>query len=161
MKALSLWQPWATLVAIGAKRIETRSWGTRYRGPLAIHAAQRWSADQEATTNERPIRMALSAWLIEARRESWGKLLPRGKLVAVCNLVDCIQVTSSAHVEFERSSGLTLTIPPHRPDLDFGDYTPGRWAWVLDDIRSLTVACHWRGARGLFDVPDNVITEAL
>ena len=39
MKVITLTQPWATLVAIGAKRIETRSWPTRYRGPLAIHAA--------------------------------------------------------------------------------------------------------------------------
>ncbi len=40
MKAITLHQPWATLVAVGAKRIETRSWATSYRGPLAIHAAR-------------------------------------------------------------------------------------------------------------------------
>ena len=40
MKALTLTQPWASLVAIGAKRIETRSWSTPYRGLLAIHAAK-------------------------------------------------------------------------------------------------------------------------
>lgn len=39
MKAITLWQPWASLVATGAKIIETRSWGTRHRGPIAIHAA--------------------------------------------------------------------------------------------------------------------------
>lgn len=41
MKALSLHQPWASLVALGVKTIETRSWSTSYRGPLAIHAAKR------------------------------------------------------------------------------------------------------------------------
>lgn len=163
MKALSLWQPWATLVAIGAKRIETRSWGTTYRGPLAIHAAQRWSADQEAMTEEPPIRRALTARgyhprLIRDRYESWGELLPRGRLVAVCTLVACIQVTSSAHVKYERHGG--VTIPPHSPELDFGDYTPGRWAWVLDDIRPLANQVNWRGGRRLFDVPENVIAEA-
>ena len=40
MKALSLTQPWATLVVIGAKRIETRFWHTSYVGPLLIHAAK-------------------------------------------------------------------------------------------------------------------------
>src|SRR5271166_4355910 len=40
MKALTLTQPWATLVAIKAKRIETRSWRTSYRGPFAIHAGK-------------------------------------------------------------------------------------------------------------------------
>ena len=38
IKLISLWEPWATLMAIGAKRIETRSWRTPYRGWLAIQA---------------------------------------------------------------------------------------------------------------------------
>jgi hypothetical protein len=41
VKAISLWQPWASFIASGAKRIETRSWATSYRGPIAIHAAKR------------------------------------------------------------------------------------------------------------------------
>ena len=41
MKAISLWQPYAALIALGFKKIETRSWPTTYRGPLAIHAAQK------------------------------------------------------------------------------------------------------------------------
>ena len=40
MKAITLWQPWATLIAIGVKPFETRSWATSYRGPLAIHAGK-------------------------------------------------------------------------------------------------------------------------
>ena len=40
MKALSLTQPWASLVADGRKTTETRSWLTHYRGPLAIHATK-------------------------------------------------------------------------------------------------------------------------
>ncbi len=42
MKRLSLIQPWATLILSGAKRFETRSWRTPYRGPLAIHAGGRF-----------------------------------------------------------------------------------------------------------------------
>lgn len=41
MKALTVTEPWATLIAIGAKRIETRSWPTEYRGPVAIHSRAR------------------------------------------------------------------------------------------------------------------------
>ncbi len=40
MKALSLLQPWVTLVILGVKQIETRSWSTAYRGPLLIHASR-------------------------------------------------------------------------------------------------------------------------
>lgn len=42
MKAISLWQPWATLISTGDKTWETRSWATTYRGPLAIHAAKKF-----------------------------------------------------------------------------------------------------------------------
>lgn len=38
MKALTIRQPWASLIAVGAKSIETRSWPTKYRGELLIHA---------------------------------------------------------------------------------------------------------------------------
>ena len=46
MKALSLWQPWASAIALGHKRIEPRHWTTSYRGLIAIHAAKRWTADE-------------------------------------------------------------------------------------------------------------------
>jgi hypothetical protein len=39
MKAISLWNPWAYAVPLGLKGVETRSWATNYRGPIAIHAA--------------------------------------------------------------------------------------------------------------------------
>ena len=39
MKAITIWQPWASMLACGAKQYETRSWATKYRGPIAIHAA--------------------------------------------------------------------------------------------------------------------------
>ena len=45
MKALSLWQPWASLIAAGVKKVETRHWPTAYRGPIAIHAAKRLESD--------------------------------------------------------------------------------------------------------------------
>lgn len=40
MKALTVRQPWADLIITGRKSIEVRSWPTRYRGPMAIHAAK-------------------------------------------------------------------------------------------------------------------------
>jgi hypothetical protein len=70
MKALSLWQPWATLVSIGAKRIETRSWPTKYRGPLAIHAGLTRRRELDLLCLEDgPIRAALEH-LPPGRREA-------------------------------------------------------------------------------------------
>jgi hypothetical protein len=59
MKAISLWQPWATLVAIGAKTIETRGWSTSYRGPIAIHAAKKLIPDFGSICHSEPFSSAL------------------------------------------------------------------------------------------------------
>lgn len=39
MKVISIMQPWATLIVLGHKKIETRSWNTKYRGEILIHAS--------------------------------------------------------------------------------------------------------------------------
>lgn len=39
MKVLSIKEPFATLIANGLKKIETRSWKTNYRGEIFIHAS--------------------------------------------------------------------------------------------------------------------------
>ena len=58
MKALTIWQPWASLLVSGQKKYETRSWATAYRGPIAIHAAMR------------PVRRTIDA--LAADREGSG-----------------------------------------------------------------------------------------
>lgn len=136
MKALTLTQPWATLVALGAKRIETRSWYTPYRGPLAIHAAKGLGPvggerGLQALCVTSPFREALL-----------GKQpLPCGAIVAVCRLISCC-LTQTLHEDLVR-------IAPH--ELEFGDYTPGRFAWVLSDIVALPDPIPARGALGLWD----------
>ncbi len=60
MKAITLWQPWASLIAIGAKKIETRSWATKYRGPLAIHAAIK-AVEKPLYIDQRFIRLLQNA----------------------------------------------------------------------------------------------------
>ena len=41
MRIVSIKQPWATLIARGLKDVENRTWATRYRGPVLIHASLR------------------------------------------------------------------------------------------------------------------------
>lgn len=74
MKALTVKQPWAELIASGKKPLETRTWSTSYRGRLAIHAGK--EADEDAP-----------AWNPSDAR------LPRGTIVAIAELVDCRPMT--------------------------------------------------------------------
>lgn len=151
MKAITLTQPWATLVAIGAKRIETRSWATKYRGPLAIHAAKTFGV-----WGESGIKQLLNQYPNFGKaldRDGWTiGTLPRSCMVATCTLVDCIQITNKREVYgYVVSMGYNVVIPPDQPELDFGDYTPGRFAWLLADIKPLPIAYSARGALGLWE----------
>lgn len=141
MKALSLTQPWATLVACGAKQIETRSWATRYRGPLAVHAAKgypKWARE-----------FALEPACYEAFRrrgasELWGGQTghPLGAVVALCRLAECIPTSS---VNFQ-----ALGVPEGL-ERAFGDYAPGRYAWILRDVKPLPEPIPAKGALGLWE----------
>jgi len=131
VKALTLTQPWATLVAIGAKWIETRSWRTEYRGPLAIHAAKgmpHWAMD---TCQEEPFRGVLLAAGIAGVCD-----LPRGAVIATCRLVGCLP---------------TEIFFPSEREREFGDFDSGRFAWLLDEIVALPAPIAAKGALGLWE----------
>lgn len=145
MRALTLTQPWASLVALGQKRIETRSWSTPYRGPVAIHAAKGLqSIGGEAALPglcyQEPFRQALfgDVWYPPGRI---FELIPRGVVVAVVDLVDVTK------------TGEAWSVQPDERELAFGDYAPGRFAWVLDNLRRLEAPLPCRGALGLWTLP--------
>ncbi|RYX84273.1 ASCH domain-containing protein [bacterium] len=164
MKAISLWQPWASLIAIGAKRVETRGWSTSYRGPLAIHAAKNtsqldyctlpsflnalhgagmWQIPDTITStfSERSIVAAYHKLTIKQKLQ-WLPL-PLGAVVAIVDLVDCVP---------------TETLAP-KLSLDetaFGNYTRGRFGWVLENVRKIEPV-PYRGAQGFFTVERAVL----
>ena len=141
MKAITLTQPWASLVAVGAKTIETRSWSTNYRGPLAIHAAKGWKrADRDlllptgygGTTN--PFYRALSPFVPSVDAD-------RGHVIAIVTLIAC------RHIGWDGLNPMTLT----EEERAFGNYQSGRYAWVLDNVRILAAPVPARGALGLWE----------
>lgn len=171
MKAISLWQPWATLVAVGAKRIETRGWPTRYRGPLAIQAAKRWNGELRDLCFQEPFRTTLLRALgaISAKASVGAKLfdeLPRGAVVARANLIDCVPIRPGRRVRAARGT----VVPPYDGSAEhaFGDYSDGRYAWILADVVALPAPVPVRGRQQLWTLaPDEAeavhqqFTEAL
>jgi hypothetical protein len=137
MKCISLQQPWATLVVIGAKHFETRDWHTSYIGDLAIHASQRFAEEARALCAREPFRSALAR---AGYRQSAD--LPTGAVVGHVELVECLPVAT------------VLTLLQDTPEeLAFGDYRNARWAWRLVGPRRLLEPKRCRGHLGLFDVP--------
>lgn len=173
MKCISLWQPWASLVAIGAKTIETRSWHTPHVGPIAIHAAKFYSMETAAFAQRK-----LCAETLRAAGLDWARL-PRGAIIAVAQLDGCMRVERLHSIQRARCPELDTEIAATlrfagktEEEIDialnewqltdreraFGDYSPGRFAWLLADVRRLDEPVPCVGRQGLFNVklPDGV-----
>lgn len=162
MKLLSLWEPWATLMAVGAKKIETRSWGTHYRGWLAIQAAKCWNAECQRWVCEDVFVNALEPhyktghaddgeWLGEMKR-----LLPRGHIVAVVKLIECCPTEARICVPCVFDEYREMDTPQERA---FGDYSAGRYGWVTGELFRLPEPIPFKAKQGLCDVPIDVVSE--
>lgn len=133
MLALTLHQPIATLVALGLKQFETRSWwpprGFRTPTTIAIHAAltpapirRKWFAIPE-------IAQALADYgITEVNATSWPGSLPERAVVAVVTICDVVGTEYVAEIYPQRMT------PVERAA---GDYTPGRTAWWMRDVVGL------------------------
>ncbi len=127
MKAITIRQPWATLIALGQKTFETRSWYTPYRGLLLIHSSaclDDWARD---LLLEEPFRGALT-----------GADLPLGKILCQTRLVAVYRTEQIRHLQSEK-------------ELAFGDFSNGRFAWLLRDVSRLPQPIPARGQLGLWE----------
>jgi activating signal cointegrator 1 len=129
MRALSLWQPWATLIALGEKKIETRHWHTDYRGPVAIHAAKSSHVPRKMLVsvgrsfNDEIIRNTLAAHSIEHLKQ-----LPFGAILCIVRIL-WTRPTDHIVIDPEMKDQLTTR------ELAFGNYEPGRYAWGLELVK--------------------------
>lgn len=150
MKILTLTEPWATLVRIGAKRIETRSWMPHYHGPLAIHAAKTfpvWTRDLCATA---PFREALAT----AGVHSWRDLEPTlGCILATCELYEVRPTPAHITLFAAAPDCATWTDELSVQEYAFGDYSPGRYGLFLRSVAPLERVIPATGALGLWEYP--------
>lgn len=126
MKAITILQPWTSLLAEGKKRIETRSWRTNYRGEILLHAGKgdpfgMTKGDREIYANIIGESYLLNAVNELRYRES---KVPFGAIIGKANLVNCLRIDELTAV---------LIKEQHPDEYEFGDFTPGRYAWVMTD----------------------------
>ena len=140
MKIISLWEPWATLMALGKKRIETRSWRTPYVGWLAIHASKGGlsKADLRRALQEDRFSGALA-----------GESPSPGCIVAVVYLVSCEETAARGHIRGVFDLWPELDTPAERA---FGNYEIGRYAWVTGRLFRLPTPIPYRAHQGLYDL---------
>lgn len=143
MKAITIIQPWATLIALGEKQFETRSWSTKHRGELAIHAGKK--IDREACETE-PIKSKL------AKHGYTADNLPTGAILAIAHLTECWSIRNEGGPIWLDIVSKTLGWAGKFPDeYYFGDYTDGRYAWQTSNVRQLPAPIPAKGMQGLWN----------
>ncbi len=140
---LTLTQPWATLMAVGAKKVETRSWPIRFRGWFAIHAAKGFPADCQQLCFAQPF-----AGVLEAAKYRGPADLPLGKVLAVARLIDC-----------KATEQLQLIVDD--TERSFGDYSERRYGFVTEGLRRLKAPFALRGLQRLQRLPSPILEADL
>lgn len=164
MKALTLTQPWATLVAVGAKKIETRGWSTSYRGPLLIHAGKGLGPVGGQRGLVELCQGEPFASVLAMHGIAWGNLvlrsqMPLGAIVAAARLVAC-EPTERGHLAASvEVDGMQWEFTDQ--ERAFGDYTPGRYAWLLADVKPLAQPVPCKGALSLWTPPADILAKVL
>ncbi len=115
MKAVTVRQPWASLLVIGAKKFETRTWPTNHRGRLAIHAASKFGPFERHVART----AAIISWLRAAGLDENN--LPRAAVLGTVEVVTCVRTDDLARLSQRQRM--------------MGDFRPGRWAWEVANAR--------------------------
>jgi hypothetical protein len=183
MKAISLWQPWASLIACGAKPFETRHWSPPREligQTIAIHAAKK--IDREAAEMAEALMYGQyhpGGHTLADNLEASMKGIPDGLFGIFGHAtmpVGCIVCTARLDAAFQLGEPAEGTAMPaarvvrritsrQMPDCftvrydDFGDYSPGRWAWLLRDIQVFRPRAGVTGRQGFFDLPQGWMTD--
>lgn len=155
--AITLHQPWASLVALGVKQIETRSWPA----PKSL-IGQRLLIHASATCDH------AAAFRLDSTLHQGGtcfKDLPLGAILCSVRVADCLPIVDLAgsrrimdadelhsHLWVYGQSSLKRWSDSAWDDFSdqppYGDFRPGRFAWLLDDARRVEDECPWCGGTG-------------
>ena len=134
LPAISMWNPWADWLADRLKMVETRGWSTKFRGRLVIHAAKTTEAIKDCRRIlEDAGRRDLLTKYTRRRFDDW----PRGCLVAVADMVDCVPTEQVIDRLDQQERAM-------------GNYLAGRFAWIFANIRRLDPALTCKGQQGFW-----------
>ncbi len=137
MKVLTIQEPYATFIMQGMKKIETRSWKTKYRGEIYIHAGKSKNFLKKIKNNK-------VLKLLE------GIVLNYGNIICRAELVDCIYMTKEFIDKVKNENNYEYIL---------GEYEVGRYAWVLENVQELEKKVFAKGKLNIWtysEYSDNV-----
>lgn len=139
MKAITVWQPWATLLATGKKRIETRSWKTSYRGEILIHAGKPKKNFFDEIYADGEVYPFFREAGIVGHKDFFE---PSGMIIGKAKLVNCVRIDELT---------AQLIKEQHPDEFAFGDFSPGRYAWLMEGAALFEKPIPATGKQGLWN----------
>lgn len=143
MRAITVIQPWAWLLASGQKKFETRSWQTNARSLFVIHASKRTKVSDEAFQ----ALFSAAPELFTAHGIASADDLAYGAAVGAARLVDC-----------RSTNGLWMPSPLERA---LGDFSSNRFAWDFREAYLLPNPIPYRGQQAVWEFPDTLFYAAV
>lgn len=153
IKVITLQDPWAQLIARGLKVIETRSWRTYFTGPIAIHSSKSLTLSHRQMLTRPEYAKAFNLQVPLAGGELFEVCAewPRGAVVATADLIGCLPTESLPYQGLGMVSKFsTKVFPIDERERAFGNYEPGRFAWILENVNPLPAPIEVKGRQGLW-----------
>lgn len=122
MKCLTIKQPWASLIVSGYKKYEFRSWKTKYRGKILIHAG-----------------MSLEKTYIDKVKE-YNLEYIKGAIIGEAEIMDCILVDKNFDDYLKNENNIV-----------YGKDHIGSYAWKLDNIKKYKEPIYVKGKLSLWE----------
>lgn len=129
MRTITLIQPWASLIMLQEKRIETRSWSTNYRGEIAIHAGKK--------IDKKVFDMPYYCEVLSGYGITPDNIIT-SSILCTCTIIDVV-----------RSEEIRKSLSPK--ELAFGNYEDNRFCWVLDNIKEVGPITNVKGMLGFWN----------
>lgn len=151
MYAISLWQPWASLIAEGVKVQETRSWSPPHwliGQRIAIHAAKRRVTKKLLKHLPKEIHDPM----IKAYGWDWLSTMPYGAVICTAELFGVARIVDNESDDqgslpaIRVKTGEQVAIVPD----PYGDYSAGRYIWGLQHIKKTVPPIPMAGKQGLW-----------
>lgn len=161
-KVLTLWEPWATLLVHGIKKIETRPKPTKWtieKGSYLIHSAKKWNIAQAQLSITNPFDEFLEKINIEKKfiRGNFWRYERKpdylGYIIGSVNVIECCEIKAGTYTKLpfifpKKSKECYIDI--HELELSFGDYSEGRYAWICQNPRILKTPIPYKGGQGYY-----------
>lgn len=133
MKVLTIQEPYATFIMHGMKKIETRSWKTKYRGEIYIHAGKSKKFLKRIHNNK-----------VLKLLENIG--LNYGNIICKAELIDCVYMTKDFIDKVKTENNYEYIL---------GEYAVGRYAWILQNVQEIDQKIHAKGKLNIWTYPES------